>query len=270
MDYQNTLILTINNKEKTIPIIFKNILKNTSPYTIQIIIVLDGCNDKTEINLKKLIEKVNSRFSIDFIYTADIWETKANNVALKLVKTPFATLVQDDMLIKEKDWDKKMIDKYLISNIFSLSGRAAHDFSIRSGKFIVNNIIGREYPMGYFNFFGKVVGKIFSIFKPYWVYRYIKIFSTRLCAIRGPLLLKMDLVRDLNYFDEEFAPFELDDIDLSCRAFKKFGLYSGCLPIYYEEVAGSKKNNLFSKKVSEKSIFKNTKILKKRHKDLYE
>ena len=53
MDYQNTLILTINNKEKTIPIIFKNILKNTSIYTIKIIIILDGCSDKTEINLKK-------------------------------------------------------------------------------------------------------------------------------------------------------------------------------------------------------------------------
>ena len=270
MDYQNTLILTINNKEKTIPIIIKNILKNTSRYTIKIIIVLDGCNDKTEINLKKIFEKVNSRFLIDFIYTSDIWETKANNAALKLVKTPFATLVQDDMLIKEKDWDKTMIDRYLVSNIFSLSGRAAHDFSIRSGKFTVNNFIGREYPLGNLNFFGKVVGKIFSIFKLYWIYSYLKIFNKRLCANRGPLLLKMDLVKELNYFDEEFAPFELDDIDLSCRAFKKFGLYSGCLPIYYVELGGSKKNNSFSKKVSQKSIIKNTKIIEKRHKDLYE
>ena len=78
----------------------------------------------------------------------------------------------------------------------------------------------------------------------------------------------MDLVRELNYFDEEFAPFELDDIDLSCRAFKKFGLRSACQFIMRNWLAVKK--IIHFKKVSEESIVKNTKILEKRHKDLYE
>ena len=81
-------------------------------------------------------------------------------------------------------------------------------------------------------------------------------------------MLKMSKAKELDFFDEQFAPFELDDVDLCCRAFKKFGLFSGANPIYYIELNGSKKNNLISQKMSEKSISKNTKILLKRHSDL--
>ena len=72
----------------------------------------------------------------------------------------------------------------------------------------------------------------------------------------------------ITFFSEKFSPFELDDIDLCCRAYKKFGLYSGCYPIFYKEINGSKKNNLNSSLISEKSIVKNTKLLMQRHSDL--
>ena len=81
-------------------------------------------------------------------------------------------------------------------------------------------------------------------------------------------MLEMKKTKELNFLDEEFAPFELDDVDLCCRAFKKFGLLSGANPIFYIELNGSKKNNLFSQNMSQKSIKKNTKIIFKRHKDL--
>ena len=87
-------------------------------------------------------------------------------------------------------------------------------------------------------------------------------------ANRGPLVVNMNLIRKLNYFDEEFAPFELDDADLCCRAFKKFNLLSASLPIHYTELSGSKKHNKNSQNISKKSIEKNTKILYKRHFDL--
>ena len=81
-------------------------------------------------------------------------------------------------------------------------------------------------------------------------------------------MLEMSKLKQLNFFDEEFAPFELDDVDLCCRAYKKFGLYSAANPIFYIELNGSKKNNPISKKMSQKSIIKNTKILINRHNDL--
>ena len=52
---------------------------------------------------------------VKIIYTDDIWETKANNVGLREVNTQFATIVQDDMLIRQKNWDKKLLKD--ISNV---------------------------------------------------------------------------------------------------------------------------------------------------------
>ena len=85
---------------------------------------------------------------------------------------------------------------------------------------------------------------------------------------RGPLVLKTSLVKKLGFLDEEFAPFELDDVDSWCRAYKEFGLFSSCYPIYYEEINGSKKNNDNSRLISERSILKNTEILIKKHSDI--
>ena len=69
------------------------------------------------------------KMSTKIIYTDDIWETKANNIGLKKVQTEFATLVQDDMLIRQKNWDKKLLYNFKKSKLFAVSGRAAHDFS---------------------------------------------------------------------------------------------------------------------------------------------
>ena len=104
--------------------------------------------------------------------------------------------------------------------------------------------------------------------KPYWLYKYFNFFATRIVVNRGPLMLDMKKLKALNFFDEAFAPFELDDVDLCCRAYKKFGLFSAANPIFYIELNGSKKNSSFSNNMSKKSIIKNTKILIERHYDL--
>lgn len=264
----NTIILTINNKEKTIGKILENLFSTISAYTKDIIIILDGCNDFSKSVVVKRISKIKEKFNIVVIETPDIWETKANNTGLKLVKTKFATIIQDDMLIHQKHWDKLLVDYLSKKNIFAITGRSAHDFSLKNEKFSSINLVGREYPIASNTFMGKIVGKFFAYLKPFWIYKYIKLFNIRLIANRGPLVLNMNLTRKLNYFDEEFAPFELDDADLCCRAFKKFNLLSASLPIYYTELAGSKKHNKNSQNISKKSIEKNTKILFKRHFDL--
>lgn len=265
---QNTIILTIHNKEDTIALILENLFNTVSSYTVKLILILDGCTDQTYKIINKYLKYKNTKIKTKIIFTDDIWETKANNVGLKEVQTEYATIVQDDMLIKHKNWDKILIDKLLNEKIFSISGRAAYDFKFNSNNLEILNIVGREYPFSNKNLFGKIVGKIFSFFKPYWIYKYISFFSVRKINNRGPLVLKNNLARQLGFFDEAFAPFELDDFDLCCRAYKKFGLYSGCYPIFYKEINGSKKNNSFSQNMSQKSIIKNTKIVINRHYDL--
>ena len=264
----NTIILTINNKEKTIGKIIENLFSTISAYSKELIIILDGCNDSTKHIVFKNIFNCNYDINIKVIETPDIWETKANNTGLKLVKTKFATIIQDDMLIHQKHWDKLLVDYLSKKNIFAITGRSAHDFSLKNEKFSAINLVRREYPIPSDTFIGKIVGKFFVYFKPFWIYKYIKLFNIRLIANRGPLVVNMNLIRKLNYFDEEFAPFELDDADLCCRAFKKFNLLSASLPIHYTELSGSKKHNKNSQNISKKSIEKNTKILYKRHFDL--
>ena len=166
------------------------------------------------------------------------------------------------MLIKQKNWDKTLINNFNKYDLFAVSGRAAHDFRFINNKFVVVNIFGREYPFSSNNFFGRIIARIFVIFKLYWIYKYFNFFSKRLVVNRGPLMLEMQKTKELNFLDEEFAPFELDDVDLCCRAFKRFGLLSGANPIFYVELNGSKKNNLFSQNMSKKSI-------KKKYKDYF-
>ena len=265
---QNTIILTVHNKENTICTILEKLFKNTSHHTTKIIIILDGCTDETEKKIKNFLIFNKTYIDVEIILTNDIWETKANNVGLKKVETEYATIVQDDMLILQKNWDRKLLNNFLNYQIFAVSGRAGHDFSFHENKFNVVNIFGREYPFSSNSIFGRIIGKLMFFFKPYWLYKYLNFFETRIVVNRGPLMFEMKKLKALNFFDEAFAPFELDDVDLCCRAYKKFGLFSAANPIFYIELNGSKKNSSFSNNISKKSIIKNTKILINRHYDL--
>ena len=265
---KNTIILTVHNKEKSIKRILKNLFKYTSKISVKIIIILDGCTDQTYKKVKEFIKLKQEFLKVRIILANDIWETKANNLGLKEVKTEYATIVQDDMLIKQNNWDKVLINNFKKYDLFAVSGRAGHEFCFVNDQFKIINIFGREYPFSSNNFFGRFFAKVLKILKFYWIYKYFNFFSMRIVVNRGPLMLKMSKAKELDFFDEKFAPFELDDIDLCCRAFKKFGLLSGANPIYYSELNGSKKNNLISQNMSKKAILKNTKILMKRHKDL--
>jgi len=268
MTARNTVVLTVHNKEATVAEILNGLTNTLSADTDRIIVVLDGCTDGSQEAVQSFIRSAPPRFRFDVVSTDDVWETKANNVGLRMVESPYATILQDDMLLKERSWDRKLLDVFGKANVFSVTGRAAHDFSLAEGRFTPVNLVGREYPLGSVGFLARVVAKLVAWYQPYWVYRFIAPTAQRLTVNRGPLVLSMDLARELNFFDEQFAPFELDDVDLCCRAFKCFGLLSAAHPVYYLEIGGSKAHNIKSSEVSRYSIEKNTKILMERHSDL--
>ena len=139
----NTVILTVHNKEHSIKKILMHLFKTISNNTKKIIIILDGCTDKTSIYIEEYILSYKPKIKVKIITTPDIWETKANNVGLKLVDTQYATIVQDDMLIIQKNWDKTLLKNFKAYNLFAVSGRAAHDFSFENNHFKVVNLFGR-------------------------------------------------------------------------------------------------------------------------------
>jgi len=268
MSNKNTIILTVHNKQATIRMVLDGLVKTLSDHSRRIIIILDGCTDETKNIVDSFVYNAPKKFDISIVETADIWETKANNVGLRMVKTPYATIMQDDMLMREIHWDRKLLNVFSRINVFAVTGRTAHEFSLKSGSYSSVNLGGREYPFGSINLLSKLIAKLMAISEPYWLFQYIAPLSIRIVANRGPLVLRMELAKDLEFFDEAFAPFELDDVDLCCRAFKLYGLLSASKPVYYLEIGGSKKFVLKSNEASKHSINKNTQILIQRHSDL--
>lgn len=269
MDRTNTVVLTVHNKEKTVGAILNGILMSSSAFTTNVVVVLDGCTDDTRRVVENAIEtRPDHRIAIRLIETDDVWETRANNAGMRLADTDHVTLIQDDMLIKHPSWDRALLEVFDSRKVFAVSGRASHDFSLRNGQFVPENLSGREFPLGLSSLLGRAVGRFMRKFRPFWIYRFWGPVSVALTVNRGPLMLRRELVVQLGYLDEAFAPFELDDVDLCCRAFKSWGLKSASRPIYYEEVGGSKATSSISSEMSERCIRKNTTLLKSRHAEL--
>ena len=103
---KNTIILTVHNKGNTIKNILDNLFSNISELTTKVIIILDGCTDNTSLIVEEFFKFNELSVESNIIITDDIWETRANNIGLREVITEYATIVQDDMLIKQKNWDK--------------------------------------------------------------------------------------------------------------------------------------------------------------------
>lgn len=241
-----SVILTVHNKQKIIEMVLINLLKNLSENTKELIIVLDGCNDKSEEIIKNILK--NNKPNIDIIleYTSDIWEVKANNVGIKKSKCDYSLLIQDDMVIVEKEFDIRLMKPFLLfDDIFAVTSRDAHNITLINGKIDYPDLVGK------YNFKGR------------------NIFAIRDVVNRGPLLLDNNVLFKLNYLDEEFAPLTQDDHDLCLRAYKKLGLKCGSYVIDYisEPNWGSTRTGknayLFSQFYS-----KNEQIIIKRHYDL--
>jgi glycosyltransferase involved in cell wall biosynthesis len=204
-----TCLLTTHNKQDLIQSVCNGILDNISELTEQIIVVFDGCNDKTEeiaINSLKTFNK-----KLDFIYTDDVFELRANNAGLKIVESNYVILIQDDMIVKEKNFDKRMLSPFQnFSDVFAVTSQTAHNNRILGNNLILDNPADRRqgYPRDK--------------------------FAIREIANRGPLMYNYSDLVTLNYFDEELYPNSYDDHDLSYKAYEKLNKVSGLYWIDYQ------------------------------------
>lgn len=264
-----SIVLTIHNKERSIRDLLDLLNKNTSALCDEIIIIFDGCTDNSYNSFKSIEDQLSKKFSIRVLSTPDIWEVKANNIGLKQAKNKLAIIIQDDMHIMQKNWDRILYKALNKTGVFSVSGRDVHSFVFKSALLSSTSVKGRDFPLGPSGtFFGDLVALWFRRLKLYWIFKYWSPTYLGLCANRGPWLLRLDLIKKLGYLDEEFAPFELDDIDICCRAYKHFGLMNAAKPIHYKEINGSKAGGGVSQEMSIKCHKKNSYIIYSRHKDL--
>ena len=204
-----TCVLTTHNKQDLIESVCYGIINNVSELTKELIIVFDGCTDNTE-NLVKHILK-DSNLIIKYVYTNDVFELRANNEGLKNVTSDYVILIQDDMIIKEKDFDKRMLKPFLsFSDVFAVTAQTAHNNKNINGSLYSTDEADRRH--------GYPRDK----------------FAVREIANRGPLMYDFSDLTKLNFFDEYLVPNSYDDHDISYRAYKELNKISGLYWIDYD------------------------------------
>lgn len=216
-----SVILTIHNKGWLASTVIDGFIKYTST-PFELVVVYDGCTDNSKNAVESVLKTYSKRPGENKIrnyvevITPDIHETRANNAGMKSSTGKYAILVQDDMIVNEVGWDKRLMRPMnLWNDVFAVSARNAltHLPGISNLK-----VIGRiedDTPRGYYDNLDR------------------NLFRVRQSVNRGPLCLDMEKVKKLNYLDEEFAPSDCDDADICWRAFLNHGWRCGVYPIDY-------------------------------------
>lgn len=241
-----SVILTVHNQEKIIGEIFRGITDNASENVREIIIILDGCTDNSRDVIFDEMNNISRRFTVAIAVAPDINETLANNSGLQQSMYKYSIIVQDDCLIKEPEFDKRLLKPFkVVENVMAVSGRDAVDTRLINGQ------------LDYYNCGGVDAGTSRNI------------FSIRDGVNRSPLMLDNEKIAQLGYLDKDFAPLDSDDVDLCIRGYKQFGWLSGSYVIDYESPLwwGKTRTNPASASLWEWSMKKNHKLIVERHYD---
>ena len=219
----HSIILTIHNKGFLLPKVLDGIKTNTVG-NYELIIVLDGCSDNS-LEIVNLFKKTNPEISIKIIKTPDIFETKANNAGLKIASGEIVIIVQDDMVINEYDWNNRITKPFIMfEDVFAVTANCAHNWEINhnSRHILTNNNNNYEW--------SDILNHVDHANKTNTPRN---IFRIRQCVNRGPLAINHNDLKKLNYFDENFAPLDMDDHDLCFRMSEQIGKVVGCYWIDY-------------------------------------
>lgn len=222
-----SIVLTVYNKENLIRNVLLGILNNISDKTTEFIVVLDGCTDNSE---KILLETLNSldlsQLKVQILKTDDVYETRANNVGLKASSGDYCIIFQDDMVVREKNFDKRLIQPLLqYDDLFAVTARNAHNLFLKDNIGMID----------WCDIVGGPVGDRFD-----HSYRIPSDFDRdtmhlKLVINRGPVAFDMSKLKRLNYFDETLPGIICcDDHDLCLRARINFGWKCGAYWIWYE------------------------------------
>jgi len=236
-------LLTTHNKENMIKDVCYGIINNISELTNEIIVVFDGCVDKTEEIVKEVLSQTS--VSVKYVYTDDVFELRANNAGLKEVTSDYVILVQDDMIVKEKDFDKRMLKPFLAFNdVFAVTSQTAHNNHKNGNTVLTTGSADRRegYPRDK--------------------------FAVREIANRGPLMYDYSDLVKLDFFDEHLVPNSYDDHDISYRAYKELGKVSGLYWIDYDSEPSWGTGRQKNQTIHSNAHHRNSRIIVERHSDV--
>jgi len=243
-----SIILTIYNQESIIKSVIQSILDSKSENVKEIIVIFDGCVDKSEEYSKELLDRVND-VNVIYEYADDIYELKCNNIGLKKSTCDYSMIIQDDQIIQEKDFDLRMLEPFRFNDTFAVTSRLSHNCVM------VNNRMSWGDHAGFDPYNVKIIPSPRNI------------FSIRDVCNRGPLVLDNQKAEKLNYLDEAYWPQGTDDHDICLRAWTKFGWVSGSYWIKWtaEYWDGSTRKDIKKAEFFNERDKINSNLLKMRH-----
>lgn len=251
--------LTIHNKGFLLDRVLNGIKENTKS-DFELICVLDGCEDDSRDILESFEEK-NKNINMKILSAPNVFETKANNMAAFNSSGEYIIIIQDDMVITENAWDKRILKPFsAFEDIFAVTARTAHNWVYNKNSTNIFDKVPCDNSWSDILFHTdhageKELGR--------------EIFGIRDSVNRGPLAIRSDIFREFKGFDEAFCPQDMDDHDLAYRVRKATGLRCGCYPIGFlsDQNWGGTRENGSPKKWFLKANQKNTKLFWERHCD---
>ena len=253
----HSIILTIHNKGWMIEDVIRRIKTYTSgPY--ELIVVLDGCTDNSEQVVSHNIKEFDK---IKVLTAPNVFETKANNMGLKEAEGDYVIIVQDDMLINEHDWNKRIQKPFdTFDDVFAVTARTAHNWIFNSRT----KHLGLKENLD--NCWCDICEHVDHADRKNTPR---DIFAVRCSVNRGPLMINHSDLKKMNYFDEAFSPQDMDDHDLCYRVHKELGKVVGCYWIDFisDDAWGGTRESGNPAPWLFKAHHKNTKIFWERHQE---
>lgn len=226
-----SIVLTVHNKEKYIVRLLETLVANTRSYPHwDLHIVYDGCTDAS----REVAQQVLKDFPVP-VYeheTPDVWEVKANNYGLKRAQGKYCVIMQDDNFIYEAGWLNKMLAWFeehpRIGIIGGLAGvNFFHLDSDPQGEGVVRSALEVHQRLD------PTINKTLQDY----------VFEAD-AVMRGPIILRKELLEKHGYFDEIYAPNSNDDMDY-CFRMRSLGYGVFCYPIdvINEQLTANKYND---------------------------
>lgn len=256
-----SIVLTIHNKDWLIRQVINQIYQTTTG-NYELVFVVDGCTDQSEHIVDNMIQNAPKNVLCKKIVLPNVFETKANNAGMKSCYGDNIVIVQDDMIIKEHGWNERMSKPLsLFDDVFAVTARTAHNWEYNPNNQHEHLSVELD------NCWCDVLMHTNHAHRNNTPRN---VLAIRDSVNRGPLMMKHDVLKKLNYLDEVFDPQDMDDHDLCYRAYKELGMKAGCYWIDFESQdnwGGTRVNGSPAKWLL-KANHKNVKIVWKRHKDL--
>lgn len=213
-----SMILPIHNQDDIIVRNMKTYFEHTTN-SYEIIVILDNCIDNTESEVIGLFEslKQNPPFVSAIVIRQDtpIYETPCDNIGFRLARGTYALQLQPDMQMVETGYNDSITRPFeKFDDVLGVSGRGCHLFRPWNGP-------------------GKLGGKMEQPLEPEWDAQRDTFFVGETC-MRGPLVLHLERLKIMKYWDEHHFFLGKDERDLFARSWVEHKWVCGYVPMEFK------------------------------------